>query len=202
MQATFRIIELIADGIFIGFSLSVIFNLIVSYFLKSEKHKSLFYNYRSYAIYTVRFLSLAYVLFYSIRFIYFISTNDFYIHNERATGPYAFNYWFILLRPVLYCGLLQLFWIKPFRKKKLYVLVLATITLVLSFLSATVIEKIIIYVSALHRDYLPSDWEMQLDSQPILLLYLYHIFEKIILFNIIVGLIWFISSKKWLKIKL
>ena len=75
----------------------------------------------------------------------------FMIYN-RMTGPYKWFYWALIL-----CNVLapQIIWFKRFRKN----------LLVLWFLSIVVgvgmwLERFVIIVTSLHRDFLPSSWGM------------------------------------------
>lgn len=82
------------------------------------------------------------------------SANQFeaYMIQNRMTGPYAWSYWLLIL-----CnGMVpQLMWFKPLR----------TNTLVLFMVSLVVgvgmwLERFVIIVTSLHRDFLPSSWDM------------------------------------------
>ena len=68
---------------------------------------------------------------------------------NRATGPYWFAYWFMMLSTIL---LPQLFWLKKYRRN-----------IVLSLLAAAIpfYERLIILLTSFHRDYLPSSWTIR-----------------------------------------
>lgn len=82
----------------------------------------------------------------------FSLTDDSSQHRfySRMTGPYWFAYW--LTSPFMFL-LTQLLWIKWFSSHWLPRLFIAVI-LVFSLFA----EKIVVFLSSLHRDYLPSSW--------------------------------------------
>ncbi len=75
-----------------------------------------------------------------------------YAFLNRATGPYWWAYWSMMT-----CNVItpQLFWFKKIRR-----------SLVLSFILSIFVnigmwfERFVIIVTSLHRDYLPSSWDM------------------------------------------
>jgi molybdopterin-containing oxidoreductase family membrane subunit len=73
----------------------------------------------------------------------------FMIYN-RMTGPYAWSYWLLIL-----CNVLapQLIWFKRFRTN-LVVLFIMSIVVSLGMW----LERFVIIVTSLHRDFLPSSW--------------------------------------------
>jgi molybdopterin-containing oxidoreductase family membrane subunit len=75
-----------------------------------------------------------------------------YMVLNRMTGPYAPYYWTLLL-----CNLVvpQLLWSKQVRSSPLLLFVVAMFVNVGMWL-----ERYIIVVTSLHRDYLPSSWDM------------------------------------------
>src|SRR5678815_1287184 len=82
------------------------------------------------------------------------SANKFeqYMIHNRQFGPYAVTYWFLIL-----CNILtpQLLWFKKIRTN---VLVLFLISLVVNI--GMWLERFVIVITSLHRDYLPSSWGM------------------------------------------
>jgi len=67
---------------------------------------------------------------------------------NRMFGPYWFVYW---LQPILYLISTQILWIKRVRLNRLLRFLIGLLMLI-SF------EKLIIMITSLHRDYLPSLW--------------------------------------------
>jgi molybdopterin-containing oxidoreductase family membrane subunit len=71
---------------------------------------------------------------------------------NRMTGPYAWSYWSLIAVNI---GLVQLLWFKRVRQnlKLLFVL-----SLFVNF--GMWLERFVIIVTSLHRDFLPSSWGM------------------------------------------
>lgn len=87
-------------------------------------------------------------------FFAYYSGNDFerYIAVNRAFGPYAWSYWALIA-----CNLLapQVFWFRAARRNVPLLFVISLVVNVGMWL-----ERFVIIVISLHRDYLPSAWEM------------------------------------------
>ncbi len=76
----------------------------------------------------------------------------FMLQNRVLTGPYAWSYWMLLL-----CNFLvpQLLWIKKYRTN------IAVLFTVAMFVNVGMwLERFVIIVTSLHRDFLPSSWDM------------------------------------------
>jgi Ni/Fe-hydrogenase subunit HybB-like protein len=75
----------------------------------------------------------------------------FMIYN-RMTGPYGWVYWLLIL-----CNVLapQLIWFKRFRTNLVVLFILSIIVSIGMWL-----ERFVIIVTSLHRDFLPSSWGM------------------------------------------
>ncbi|MEX2270690.1 MAG: NrfD/PsrC family molybdoenzyme membrane anchor subunit, partial [Vicinamibacterales bacterium] len=71
---------------------------------------------------------------------------------NRMTGPYGWSYWVLLL-----CNFLvpQLMWSRRMRHNLLVVFIVAMFVNVGMWL-----ERFVIIVTSLHRDFLPSSWDM------------------------------------------
>ena len=77
---------------------------------------------------------------------------EWYVIANRATGPYAFLYWLLLTCNI---GLPQLLWFSTVRRNPYALFALALVINLGMWL-----ERFIIVVVSLHRDYLPSAWDM------------------------------------------
>jgi hypothetical protein len=77
---------------------------------------------------------------------------ELYVVRNRATGPYAWCYWTMITCNVL---LPQLFWLRWFRTTPWTMFTIAVLVNVGMW-----IERFVIVVTSLHRDYLPSSWRM------------------------------------------
>jgi molybdopterin-containing oxidoreductase family membrane subunit len=82
------------------------------------------------------------------------SANQFeaYMIRNRMTGPYAWSYWMLIL-----CnGIVpQLMWFKPLRTNTAVLFIVSLVVGVGMWL-----ERFVIIVTSLHRDFLPSSWDM------------------------------------------
>jgi molybdopterin-containing oxidoreductase family membrane subunit len=87
-------------------------------------------------------------------FFAYYSGSDFerYVAINRAMGPYAWSYWALIA-----CNFLvpQLYWLRWARRNVPLLFVTSIIINVGMWL-----ERFVIIVISLHRDYLPSSWEM------------------------------------------
>jgi molybdopterin-containing oxidoreductase family membrane subunit len=83
---------------------------------------------------------------------YSANTYEEYLVENRAVGPYAPSYWALIL-----CNMLipQLLWIRYFRVTPIWLWVIAIVANIGMWL-----ERFVIIVTSLHRDYLPSSWDM------------------------------------------
>jgi Ni/Fe-hydrogenase subunit HybB-like protein len=75
-----------------------------------------------------------------------------YVFLNRATGPYAWCYWTMIVCNVVFP---QLFWFRWFRTTPAAMFVIAVLVNVGMWF-----ERFVIVVTSLHRDYLPSSWQM------------------------------------------
>ena len=80
------------------------------------------------------------------------SPYESYMLQNRLTGPYRFEYWALLL-----CNVLapQLLWLRKARRN-IYVLFIVAMAVNVGMW----LERFIIIVTSLHRDFLPSSWGM------------------------------------------
>jgi molybdopterin-containing oxidoreductase family membrane subunit len=87
-------------------------------------------------------------------FFSYYSGNEYerYVTINRALGPYGWSYWALIA-----CNIVtpQLFWFRPLRRS---VPVLFVVSLVVNV--GMWLERFVIVVISLHRDFLPSSWHM------------------------------------------
>ena len=83
---------------------------------------------------------------------YGANTYEEYMVRNRMTGPYAFLYWLLIL-----CNVLapQALWIRRVRQNVVGLFIIAMFVNVGMWL-----ERYVIVVTSLHRDFLPSSWGM------------------------------------------
>jgi molybdopterin-containing oxidoreductase family membrane subunit len=83
---------------------------------------------------------------------YSANTYEEYLVENRAIGPYAPSYWALILCNVL---IPQLLWIRYLRIHPVWLWLIAVVANIGMWL-----ERFVIIVTSLHRDYLPSSWDM------------------------------------------
>jgi molybdopterin-containing oxidoreductase family membrane subunit len=83
---------------------------------------------------------------------YSASSFEMFMVKNRATGPYWWSYWALILTNIL---IPQLLWFRRFRTN---MVVLWCVTIVINI--GMWLERFVIVVTSLHRDYLPSSWGM------------------------------------------
>lgn len=83
---------------------------------------------------------------------YSANTYEEYLLINRAQGPYAPSYWALIL-----CNVItpQLLWIRWVRMNPVCLWIIAIIANIGMWL-----ERFVIVITSLHRDYLPSSWDM------------------------------------------
>jgi molybdopterin-containing oxidoreductase family membrane subunit len=79
-------------------------------------------------------------------------TYERYMIMNRMTGPYAIFYWCLIL-----CNVInpQLLWFKKIRTNPLILWIISSVVNIGMWL-----ERFVIVVTSLHRDFLPSSWGM------------------------------------------
>jgi hypothetical protein len=120
---------------------------------------------------TVAILGLIYILLFPI--YYFVE-----IGNLISRNPVIYKYF--QLTPFVLILFTQLFWFKKLNKNWI---VRIFLMVVLSFS----IEKYVIFVTSLHRDYLPATWSMH-HYQDILYPTLFKLFQFLVCSLILVGI--------------
>ena len=80
------------------------------------------------------------------------NTYEQFMMKNRMFGPYGYMYWLLIL-----CNILvpQLLWVKKFRENLLVIFIVSMFINVGMWL-----ERFVIIVMSLHRDFLPSSWRM------------------------------------------
>lgn len=191
----YRIITAIGqflEGLFFGFCIVTLFALIVFVFNKNKTLQSFI----KYSVLVARNLAIFYFVIYAISLYIYYSSKEFELFSERAVGPYAWAYWIMLLRPLVFCGLLQLFWIRKLKTKNRFIGLITLSVLIVSLFSGPLIEKFIIITTSFHRDYLPSNYSM---NTSIFLSVLVYTVKNICLFSALVFVSWAIFKNKKLE---
>jgi molybdopterin-containing oxidoreductase family membrane subunit len=138
-------------SIFLGFAL---FTLSVTYArFKNNALDELLEKLKGSAILINCVAAIAYTIIWIADFFTrFHVQEEYYSLLIRLTGPYWYGYW---IYPITYGIVPHLLWVRKIRNLKAVHVVVA-----LLFLFALYIEKIIIIVTSLHRDYVPASWSM------------------------------------------
>lgn len=184
------LLQIITVDFFTAFGLYSILFLIVSIFLK----KPILYKIDEEA---VQFISLAGVLYF---LIWILGIFVFYVEGtaeeqssmlNRMFGKYWFGIW---SQPILLFTLTQLLRFKKVSKNVL-------LRIFFSFMLIISIERFIILITSLHRDYLPSSWTMYSDLDIYPSNFLFALLMKVIFFLLFVGIYYFIKKqiKKMIK---
>ena len=146
------ILDNLVSYCFFGFGIYTFIFLVLKRF-SSFKNKTAFQNFDKAAIITVIFAGIIYLLLWIYYLIYFYqNTNPEDVHNfqNRISGKYWYGYWF---QPLSYVISSQLLWFKYFQKSTIF-------RLILGFILMFNVEKFVLFLISLQRDYLPSSWTM------------------------------------------
>jgi Ni/Fe-hydrogenase subunit HybB-like protein len=143
----------VAGAIFSGFAMVMTLSIPLRYVYGLEDFITLRHLGNMAKVMLTTGLIVSYGYLMEVFFAYY-SGNDFerYVAINRAFGPYAWSYWALIA-----CNLLvpQLFWFRAARRNVPLLFVVSIIVNVGMWL-----ERFVIIVISLHRDYLPSSWEM------------------------------------------
>ena len=180
------------DGLFFGFCMVTLVALLVYIVLKKKELKTII----CFSVLVAKNLAIFYFIIYTVSLITYCSSKEFEFFQGRAVGPYAWAYWMMLLRPIILCGLLQLFWLKKIEIKMRYISVVTFLVLLTSLFSGSHLEQFVIMIASYHRDYLPSDYTM---NTSILLNIIIYIVENSILFSALVFVSWAVFKNKHLE---
>ena len=183
-----RVFNQFLDGLFFGFSLLTILALIVYLFFKNE----FVFNFIHHAIRVARILAIVYFTLYLLSTISYYNSSDFNYFSKRTTGPYAWAYWLMLLRPLLFCGLIQLFWLKKVRSKMRYIGLLIIPIALLTLFSGAMFEKLVIISASFHRDVFTENSQFEIE---LFLILASHIMQTCVVFSALVFVSWMFRKK-------
>lgn len=187
----------IFEKLFLGFGLITLLAIILSFFKLSNLREFLS-KFINTSIKLIRILGIIYFFYYLIRFIIFYSSNEVTLFNERAVGPYAWAYWYMILRPFIFCFLVQLFWIEKVQNTKWLIFFNTLVIFLIVFGSGVNFERFVVLISSYHRDYFPNkSIDNSIIYYPFILIF--SLIENIVLFLSLVFITWFINGK--IKIK-
>jgi len=185
----FTTINRFLDGLFFGFSIVVILSLIAYVFFRDYSIHSFIHH----CLKIVRVLAIIFLLLYLLSSLIFYVILDQDFPLKRATGAYAYTYWFIVLRPIIFCLFLQLFWIKSVTSRLRYITLIVVLASIFILPSAIFMERMIIITASYSRDYYNGNSAM---DYSMIFAMLWFIVEKVILFCALVFGNIFISRNK------
>ena len=81
---------------------------------------------------------------------------EWFMMKNRVLGPYGFTYWILILTNIL---IPQLLWIKRARRNMVMLFILSIVINIGMWL-----ERFVIVVTSLHRDFLPSSWDIYIPT--------------------------------------
>lgn len=195
----FRYIHLAFSSIFFGFAF---FSLFFSSIQRISKRvsKSFVENFQKYATKLVVVTGIIALIFYAIFLGLAINgiPNSVYgeINMDRFYGSYSTSYRYILFRPLVISCIAICFgfnWLKRYVFIKNIALLFL---LFISLFSGVFLEQYIIFITSIHRDYLPSSHTTA--STWSLVLYKEIIF-RLLFFLLVVALYWQIKERLFMK---
>ncbi len=183
---------IIFEALIYGFCFTTLIIYVLGLF-KSEKLKvksKIFFNE---SISLVRIISLLYLIYLTY---YFFRYYDYSLVENRATGPYAWAYWFMVFRPFIVILLVQLLWVKKLKNKSLTNFLLVLVLFIVLLFNGANSERFIIIITSMHRDYGASSF-YQIDhfwyTMPLLIFAIF--IERILIYTVLVLSSLFISKK-------
>ncbi len=141
----------VAGAIFSGFAMVQTLLIITRKILHLEDYITIYHieSMNKIIILTGSIVGVAYLTEF---FIAWYSTNNFelFAFVNRATGPYAAAYWTMMV-----CNVItpQLFWFKKLRTSVIFTFIISIVINIGMWM-----ERFVIIVTSLHRDYVPSSW--------------------------------------------
>lgn len=178
------ILQILIVDFFIAFGLYSILFLLVSIFAKNpflykidEESKKL-----------ISFLGIIYLVVWFIGvFVFYLESNTDEKSSmlDRMFGIYWFGFW---LQPLLWFSITQFLRIKRL-SNNVFLRIIFSVFLIIS------IERYVIVITSLHRDYLPSSWTMFNDLDIYPSDFFLALLVKMIMFLLFVGIYYAITSQ-------
>lgn len=171
----------VMESVFIGFSLFILATSFVRF--RDEKRNEFLINLTDSAIMIIRFAGIIFlVTWFANLYEHYQSEEEYYAMMSRMTGPYWLGYW---IYPFSYGIFPQLLWVKKIKRIKAIRILTA-----LLLLFAIYVERLVIWITSFHRDYVPSSWT----TLPKYLI-VYDWALHIITFALILGAVHFVKVK-------
>lgn len=150
-------IEITLVSVFFGFGIYTIIFLLIRPYLSEFKRLNLD-KYDNSACSIIAVTGGLYLLIWIVDIIMqFQMTEEqyqVYMIRDKLSGPYWLSYW---IQPFLFLSS-QLLWLKKVRKMKF-------VRFIVALMLMTSIESLVIYLTSLHRDYLPSIWNSPISAR-------------------------------------
>lgn len=188
----YKIIRGICDfleGLFFGFCLVTLFLLLIYLLFRQQQLRAFILH----AVLIAKHMAILYFVVYCVSLIVYYNSIAFETFRQRAMGPYAWAYWFMLLRPIVLCLLLQLFWVKRVNHRLRVIFVITFLVMIVSLFSASFMERLAIISAAFHRDSFQENVNLTTD---IVILIISSVAENTILFSALALLSWFVFKIK------
>ena len=141
----------VAGAIFSGFAMVLTLLIIARKALHLEDYITTYHieSMNKIIILTGSVVGVAYLTEF---FVAWYSTNEYelFAFVNRATGPYAGAYWTMMV-----CNVIspQLFWFKKLRRSIVFTFIISIVINIGMWM-----ERFVIIITSLHRDFLPSSW--------------------------------------------
>lgn len=188
----YKIIRGICDfleGLIFGFCLVTLFLLLIYLLFRQQQLRAFILH----AVLTAKHMAILYFVVYCVSLIVYYNSFAFETFIQRTMGPYAWAYWFMLLRPIVLCLLLQLFWVKRVNHRLRVIFVITFLVMIVSLFSASFMERLAIISAAFHRDSFQENVNLTTD---IVILIISSVAENTILFSALALLSWFVFKIK------
>jgi Ni/Fe-hydrogenase subunit HybB-like protein len=143
----------VAGAIYSGFAMVVVLAIPIRHFYGLEDMITMRHLENSAKVMLATGLIVAYGYFMETFMAWFGGNHfDQYMLFNRMRGPYAVGYWCLIIFNV---AIPQLLWVRRIRQSPFWLFLLSLDVLVGMWL-----ERFIIVITSLHRDFLPSSWGM------------------------------------------
>lgn len=155
----FKYIHLAFSSIFFGFAFFSLLLRILQLLSKSVS-KTFVESFQNYATKIVVVTGIFAFVFYAVFLGLAMSgiPNDIYgeINQERFHGAYALSYRYLIFRPLVMAGIAICFCFHWLKRHVIIKNIALLFLLFISLFSGVFLEKSIIFMTSIHRDYLPS----------------------------------------------
>lgn len=173
-------------AIFQGFLFESIIWLFAQYFTR-EQFRNTIDEIDLCSIFIIKWVGIVSLVTLSYNmYEFYISESEHYNFYNRIFGPYWFAFW----RFPVFLFLVQLLWSSRLSQSKLFRFVIIIILALVLYL-----EDITIFLTSLHRDYLPGSWRDYYGNISII-----NILIKCLLFPLLLTLTYIAKRKKLIKI--